>query len=139
MKHLFGRIMAAVLLLFAVPALSGCATVQSATGLTPSQNLYRAHGLYNVALGASVNYAESSFASPSVVHQMVTINRQAKPAFEYAEAVIACAGPSESGSLIIKVANARCMVLDISPQNVSKQAGLMDFARGALSRLLGKG
>lgn len=144
MKNVIARFCMAVALLCSVPLATACSTLSagnsaviSATGLSPAQNLYRAHGLYNIALQGAVTYSESTYATPSVVASMTSINRQAKPAFEYAEAVIACAGPGNSGSPVIIVANARCSVLDLSPQALAKNASVLDWARRALTNLLG--
>jgi hypothetical protein len=136
----------AVALALSLPMVAACDTVQSgnlavmqSTGFTPAQNLYRAHGVYNAALGGFVVYAESQYASPGIVASGTAINRQVKPAFEYAEAVIACAGPSASGSLVIRVANARCKLLDLSPQALSKNAGILSGAKNRLLDLLKNG
>jgi hypothetical protein len=139
MRSLLMRLVMAVSLLVSVPLVSACAIEQqattavsaantavvSATGYTPAQNLYRAHGLYNIALTAFTTYAESTFASPGVVSAGTKINRGVKPAFEYAEAVLACAGPDDSGSLVIKVANERCKYIDISPQAIAKNESIL--------------
>jgi hypothetical protein len=127
------------LMVLACSALPSCATVQSATGLTPAQNLYRAHGVYNIALNGAVTYAESKFADKKIVQAMTDANRSAKPAFDYAEAVVACAGPDNSGNLVITVANARCKALDISPGTINKEAGILDKAKDLLLNLLKKG
>jgi hypothetical protein len=130
------RLMIAISLL-CVPLLAACQTTSTALGgWTPAQRLYQAHGLYNIALGAATTYAESKFASPGVVQQLTDVNRKAKPAFEYSEAVIACAGPDNSGNLVIKVANARCSVLDLSPTTIDKNAGILQNAKNILLNLL---
>jgi len=70
-------------------ALAGCATLQ---GGTVAQRLYEAHGLYNVAKAAAVDYAEAPTASPAVVKALNAANKELVPTVRYVRAYILCGG-----------------------------------------------
>lgn len=131
MKRLFGIALASL-------ALSGCGLAPlNLGGLTPGQNLFQAHGYYNVALGAATDYAETPSANAKVVATATDINREVKPKLEYAQKVIRCAGPDLNIENVEAVAE--CAGLDASTSNVLRQAGLIRSAGRRILLALGKG
>lgn len=130
-----------LLVAFAAVSLTGCQALgignPTLGGLTAGQNLYQAHGYYNVALGAVTDYAETPSANARVVATATGINREIAPKLVYAQKVIRCAGPDLN--LDTAAVAAECAGLDVTTSNVLRQAGLIRTAGRRILLALGKG